>query len=232
MLNQKPNLGAIGESRVQRVPPEAPAVEGGATSDAPLYTIVEAQMRERAFASEAKDDLSGCVRIRMAKASKEDLDTVYRLMHLVDAIGDGYYPSNEESAPTFFDSDDWEHLQLLFKQIVEIAENSGGIHRVVGAASIILNPKNNLIDPEDDCIELSPELKAAQKVAELWEYFQGFIRANGAGSITDLVVQRDNLRAENQLLRNACKFIGGTDSPIDWHKAARQALQPKEGNHG
>ena len=193
MLTQKPNLGAIGESRVQRVPPEAPAVEGGATSDAPLYTIAEAQMRERAFASEAKDDLSGCVRIRMAKASKEDMDTVFRLMHLVDAIGDGYCPSNEEGAPTFFDDDDREHLQALCRKILEIADNSGGIHRVVGAASIILNPQNNLIDPDDNCIELSPDLKAAQKAAELWEYFQGFIRAHGAGSITDLVVQRDGI---------------------------------------
>ena len=192
MLTQKPNLGAIGESRVQRVPPEAPAVYdnaqvydnawvydnaqvydnawvygnaqvyGDATSDVPLYTIAEAQKRESACASEAMPDLSGRVQMRMAKASDADLNVAYRLMRLVDAIGDGYYPSDEEGAPTFFD-DDWEHLQFLHRQI---AESSGGIHRVVGAAGILLDQKNNLIDPEEDCIELSPDMKEAIKAKE------------------------------------------------------------------
>lgn len=253
MLTQKPNLGAIGESRVQRVSPEAPAVEGDATSDVPLYTIAEAQKRESACASEAMPDLSGRVQMRMAKASDADLNVAYRLMRLVDAIGDGYHPSDEEGAPTFFDDDDWEHLQFLHRQIAEIAESSGGIHRVVGAAGILLDQKNNLIDPDDNCIELSPDLKAAQKAAELWEYFQGFIRANGAGSITDLVVQRDNLQAANSRLRAASELVLSELESYERHgescifegspmiygstlealsEAARQALQPEEGNHG
>ena len=229
MLEKKPSLGAIAESHVQRMP-AGPLGEDHEAAEFPDYSIAEARKREAIQEPETKDAMSGS--IRMAKARKEDMDTVFRLMHLVDAIGDGYYPSNEEGAPTFFDDDDREHLQALCRKILEIAENSGGIHRVVGAASIILNPQNNLIDPDDNCIELSPDLKAAQKAAELWEYFQGFIRAHGAGSITDLVVQRDNLQAENKILRNACKFIVGTDSPIDWYESARQALHPEEGNHG
>ena len=99
-------------------------------------------------------------RVRLAKASQADLDAAYRIMSLLDCMDDGYYPSNEEGSPTFFDSDDWEHLQFLHQQIIEIAEHSGGICRVIGAAGILLNEQNGLIDPDDDCIELHPDLKA------------------------------------------------------------------------
>lgn len=122
-----------------------------------------------------KNEISG--RIRLGKASDEDLNVAYRLMSLVDAIDDGYYPSNEEGAPTFFDEDDRDHLQLLYRLVNEIAENSGGIHRVVGAAGILLDPKNNLIDPDEDCIELHPDLKATIAAGEEVEAMRSRISA-------------------------------------------------------
>ena len=35
-----------------------------------------------------------------------------------------------------------------------------------------------------------------EKKAELWDYYQEFVRVHGAECITDLVVQRDNLDAQ------------------------------------
>lgn len=96
--------------------------------------------------------------MRMAKADKDDLEAAYQVMNLLDSMSRGHYPSSDEGTPTFFDSDDWEHLQFLHQRIIEIAENSGGVSRVVGAAGIILNEQNNLIDPDEDCIELHPSI--------------------------------------------------------------------------
>lgn len=104
--------------------------------------------------------------MRMSKADDADLDVAFRLIHLVDAIGDDYYPGQVEGAPTFFDEDNFEHLLHLYRQIKEISESSGSLHRIAGAANVLLNPKNNLIDPDDDCIELHPDLKAAQQAAD------------------------------------------------------------------
>lgn len=120
----------------------------------------DAQMREEQKPAET------VMHVRMAKASQADLDAAYRIMNLLASMDRGHYPSNEEGSPTFFDSDDWEHLQFLHQQIIEIADNSGGVSRVIGAAGILLNEKNGLIDPDDDCIELHPDLKAMNKAKE------------------------------------------------------------------
>lgn len=104
--------------------------------------------------------------IRMAKADKEDLDAAYQIMNLLDSMSRGYYPSSEEGTPMFFDSEDVDHLHFLHQRIIEIAENSGGVSRVVGAAGILLNEENGLIDPNEDCIELHPVLKALNRQAE------------------------------------------------------------------
>ena len=87
MLEKKPSLGAIAESHVQRMP-AGPLGEDHEAAELPDYSIAEARKREAIQEPEAKDAMSGSM--RMAKASKEDMDTVFRLMHLVDAIGDGY----------------------------------------------------------------------------------------------------------------------------------------------
>ena len=104
--------------------------------------------------------------MRMAKADKDDLEAAYQVMNLLDSMSRGHYPSSDDGTPTFFDSDDWEHLQFLHQRIIEIAENSGGVSRVVGAAGILLNEENGLIDPAEDCIELHPVLKALSRQTE------------------------------------------------------------------
>lgn len=113
------------------------------------------------------------MQIRMAKADEADMDVAYRLYHLIDAIDRGYYPSSDEATdqetseiPTWFDSENYDHLQHLHGVIAALADKAtGSLPRVIGAASILLNPKNELIDPNDDCIELHPNLKKALQQA-------------------------------------------------------------------
>jgi hypothetical protein len=43
---------------------------------------------------------------------------------------------------------------------------------------------------------LEADAERARVKADLWSYYEAFVTANGAGSITELVVQRDEARAE------------------------------------
>lgn len=143
--------------------------------------------------------------MRMARATDEDMKVGYELMALLYDMDRGYYPARpgdkSEGGPTHFDSDNHEHLEYLFQRIYEIADKSGSFGRIVGGMSVFLNPKNDIVDFNDHCIALSPSLKEAIKAKGLWEYYQAFVRTHGAESITELVVERDKFKAENDRLR-------------------------------
>lgn len=143
--------------------------------------------------------------MRMARATEKDMEVGYELMALLDDMDRGYYPARpgdkSEGGPTHFDSDNHEHLEYLFQRIYEIADKSGSFCRIMGGMSVFLNPKNDIVDFNDHCIALSPSLKEAIKAKGLWEYYQAFVRTHGAESITELVVERDKFKAENDRLR-------------------------------
>jgi hypothetical protein len=48
---------------------------------------------------------------------------------------------------------------------------------------------------------LEADAERARVKADLWSYYEAFVAANGAGSITELVVQRDAARAEAAKMR-------------------------------
>jgi hypothetical protein len=48
---------------------------------------------------------------------------------------------------------------------------------------------------------LEADAERARVKADLWSYYEAFVAANGAGSITELVVQRDAARAEAAMMR-------------------------------
>jgi phosphopantetheinyl transferase len=48
---------------------------------------------------------------------------------------------------------------------------------------------------------LEADAERARVKADLWSYYEAFVPANGAGSITELVVQRDAARAEAATMR-------------------------------
>lgn len=122
--------------------------------------------------------------MRMARATDEDMKVGYELMALLYDMDRGYYPARlgdkSEGGPTHFDSDNHEHLEYLFQRIYEIADKSGSFGRIMGGLSVFLNPKNDIVDFSDDCIELSPGLKEAIKEKE----------------------ELDKLKAENDRLRS------------------------------
>jgi len=105
--------------------------------------------------------VSGVTYVRMAKASTQDIDAAYELARLLEDIQRGYFPADgdDESNKTF-DEDKFDDLSALHERLQRIS-GKGSLFRVVGGLDTLLNPKNNIVDPDEDCLTLHPLLKAA-----------------------------------------------------------------------
>lgn len=120
--------------------------------------------------------------MKMAKPSAQDIEAAEELMHvlqLIDARWGGPWPhpdageslskllDGEEDA---FDCDDLTHLQTLYNNLARLLRTSPAFHaRVIsGMCHVIMNEKNEILDPESDCIDLHPRFQQmADKLTEL-----------------------------------------------------------------
>ena len=114
------------------------------------------------------------IALRMAKASLEDIAGGFDLAAILDAIDKGEYPSyfatpedrdaaEESGIPTFFDADDFDHLQHLHRLLMDLLQRRRGfsLWRVVMGMDTIL--RNDILDPDDDCLAIHPKFAAENK---------------------------------------------------------------------
>lgn len=111
--------------------------------------------------------------VKMARPDDRDLDAATDLMCVLDSLSRGYYPTDPKDkaqgaeAPMWFDSGDQEHLEHLHAILQSIMERAPGFQgRVMMGMAVVCAPGNNIIDPQADCLELSPHLKAAVKAEQ------------------------------------------------------------------
>lgn len=108
--------------------------------------------------------------MKVARADAKDLDAGMMLLGLLDTVSRGYYPSDtddEDDGPLHFDSEDPEHLAQLWKRLEKCFDAAPGFQgRVIFGAATLMDPRNSVIDPEADCLELHPTLMAAMNDAE------------------------------------------------------------------
>lgn len=105
--------------------------------------------------------------MKVASASKADIDAALRLLGILDALSRGYYPSVAEEgadAPLYFDDDNSEHLHHLWVLIRQCLDAAPGFQgRVIFGAATLMDPANEVLDPNCDVIELHPRLREALK---------------------------------------------------------------------
>ncbi|MFM0351253.1 hypothetical protein [Paraburkholderia sp. RL17-347-BIC-D] len=104
------------------------------------------------------------VQMKMAKASKQDIDAAVELVGVLGDIDKGYHPAtpNAEDAdePTFFDEDDPEHLRVFYDRMKECLDSAlGGMFRVVWGFSMIMS--NDMVDPDLDYLAFHPRIVQA-----------------------------------------------------------------------
>lgn len=106
--------------------------------------------------------------MKMAKPSEKDIDVAGDALAMFDALSDGNYrflnEGEDDGDGSFdFDSNDFEHLEKFHDFIVAISNRSRNWYgRVIGGMCyVIMNERNELIDPDLDVIEIHPKIKAA-----------------------------------------------------------------------
>lgn len=149
---------------------------------------------------------SGC--IRMAKCSQEDIDGAFDLAHIFDAIGKGEYPSysatpeDRDAAevaggiPTFFDENDIDHLQHLHSLLTGLYERRRGfsLFRLAMGMDTIL--RNDILDPDDDCLAIHPKFAAETK--RLRDALAALVGSGDAAELRGMELAVRQLRAPDE----------------------------------
>lgn len=111
--------------------------------------------------------------MKMAKASDRDIDAAGELLQLLDIIDrrwGGPCPVAQAPDDLFeflgeadsdFDADEPEHLQVLYNHLARLLRRAPSFHgRVIGGMCYVIhNPRNEIIDPDLDYLEMHPKLR-------------------------------------------------------------------------
>lgn len=99
--------------------------------------------------------------MKMARASEADIEAALEVTQILGYLERGYMPSDDESEDTeFFDEDDAEQCKTALQKIFE-ATRKGNLFRVVFGMAVVLDPRNELLDPDADTIERHPKIVEA-----------------------------------------------------------------------
>ena len=114
--------------------------------------------------------------MKMAKPSARDIEAAEELMQvlqLIDARFGGPWANPEagenlsellDAGENNFDSDNITHLQTLYNNLARLLRTAPNFHgRVIsGMCHVIMYEKNEILDPESDCIDLHPRFAQLQ----------------------------------------------------------------------
>jgi hypothetical protein len=106
--------------------------------------------------------------MKMAKANNADLDAALELVGAMDAITGRWGALMPEaiakpegiSENEYFDPDNAEQCIRLVAYLRELA-NRGSLMRVVFGMVVVLDPRNEVVDPDADTLEIHPKYAAA-----------------------------------------------------------------------
>jgi hypothetical protein len=110
--------------------------------------------------------------MKMAKASQEDLDMGADLCAAFSTLTDRWCPAMPEPVQRVregweiehFDSDNDEQCGRALRHLLGIVER-GSLFRVVMGMSVVLDPRNQCVDPAADVLEHHPLTKAGRAAA-------------------------------------------------------------------
>jgi hypothetical protein len=99
--------------------------------------------------------------MRMARASTQDLEITNQIAGALDQLIDGYVPecaSTSEDDFEWLDVDNAEQCQQVLLKLIDIAKG-GSMMRATFGMAILLDPRNEILDPNSDCLDLHPKLR-------------------------------------------------------------------------
>lgn len=99
--------------------------------------------------------------MKMAKASQADLDAALKVAQIIGELEKGFMPMSDdgENNGRFYRNDPDQCLSAL-NSILDAAEY-GSMFRVTFGMLVLLDPRNEVVDPDSDVLEMHPKIKAA-----------------------------------------------------------------------
>jgi hypothetical protein len=104
----------------------------------------------------------------MAKATEADLDAALKITQIITDLEKRCMPSSEEGEfAGHFDRNDPEQCMTALHAILNAAYK-GNLFRVTFGMVVVIDPRNELVDPDADTLEVHPKVKAALEAGE-WQ---------------------------------------------------------------
>ena len=110
--------------------------------------------------------------MKMAKASEADLSMAMDLANALESLGRYRYFPQAMGAPgaddgESFDEDDAEDCKRALGNLLGLVAR-GSLFRVVFGMAVVCDPRNEVVDPDADTLEVHSKVAAADKDAERW----------------------------------------------------------------
>lgn len=114
--------------------------------------------------------------MKMAKASEADLNMAMELVSALDVLGQRWVPCMPEALEKLgdddeserFDRHDDEQCGRAMRHLLELTDRAS-LGRVIFGAVMMLDPRNELVDPSADIIEHHPDRKDCARLRWLTE---------------------------------------------------------------
>lgn len=152
--------------------------------------------------------------MKMAKASEDDINMAIELAQALDALTNRWTPMMPEAIDQggdeeneHFDIEDETHCRRVVEYLLTLADRAS-LFRVVFGMTILLDPRNEIVDPSVDHLAKHPKFDAAEKDAERYR----LLRRGQHWSVIDGI--GDTLRADaldaaiDSAIQSRCKSSG------------------------
>lgn len=136
--------------------------------------------------------------MKMARASEADLEASLDVCRILEDLEKRYMPCNDESKDIeWFNRDDRDQCQRALGMLLDAA-SKGSMLRVCFGMTVMLDPHNELLDPDADTLEKHPKIIAAlarepEGLAPLPPAALAAARAFGAGLDSESLEQSEVL---------------------------------------
>lgn len=112
--------------------------------------------------------------MKMAKASERDLEAANAVARIIGELEKDYMPSgDEDDGIEFFDRNDAEQCQRALSAILDAADK-GCVFRVTFGMLVVLDPRNRIVDPDTDTLELHPDHVANATDGERYRWWREY----------------------------------------------------------
>lgn len=107
--------------------------------------------------------------MKMAKASQADIEMAMELANALEALSSRWGTTmpekiakgqTGEDRDEAFSLDDHEHCRRVCEYLINLGR-SASLFRVVMGMAVVLDPRNELLDPDADTLEVHPRIQAA-----------------------------------------------------------------------